>query len=600
MSPYITAIDGLNITFLFPDGVVQASIPLTLTDGRFDVQKIVYFIVQPVNDPPVHVLPVEQQAEEDVMWTMNISNHVMDIDNDVSELSILVDPPYASADGLVMEVLFTDPIEEYYLYFNISDGTNSTPAVFHFTITLAPMAPGPPTQFTATPGDGSVLLGWRAPASDGGSKILGYCIYKGTSPDDLALISEVGVFAASYTDWDVTNGVSYHYAIRARNDRGLSVLTDILSAIPAGPPTAPKGLVATPANGSVSLTWEPPDDDGGAPVGGYRVLRGTSEQTLEFLNSASETTYVDQDVENGHTYWYQVLAQTLAGVGPGTGVVSVMPVGPPSAPQSFKISSELHGLSITWMAPFDDGGSPVTGYRIYRGESGSDMEPLDDLSADITEYRDEGLTAGVEYRYRVSASNALYEGEMSWSRTGTPWGLPGAPVGLVATPGDGVVDLAWGQPENDGGRRITGYVVTRGTDPDSLTELAQVGVVTSYTDDTADNGVTYHYAVAAVNDGGRGEAAPSGGVTPIKPIKPIRRPGPVTLGKPEATTEAVTIEWLAPLDDGGSPVTGYVVYRGGSEDAMEAVAEVGPAVLNWTDGEVEQTLSLPETILSFT
>jgi hypothetical protein len=95
----------------------------------------------------------------------------------------------------------------------------------------------------------------------------------------------------------------------------------------------------------------------------------------------------------------------------------------------------------------------------------------------------------------------------------------------------------------------------------------------------------FYYLVAAVNEGGHGEYTPSGDVTPSKTIS---RPGPVTLGEIEATTEAVTLSWQAPIDDGGSPVTGYVIYRGGSEEALEEVAEVGPTAVNWTDGVVEQ------------
>ena len=49
--------------------------------------------------------------------------------------------------------------------------------------------PGAPTNVTATPGDGSAVVNWTAPASDGGSAIDGYtviCTATG-NPDDVAL-----------------------------------------------------------------------------------------------------------------------------------------------------------------------------------------------------------------------------------------------------------------------------------------------------------------------------------------------------------------------------------------------------------------------------
>ena len=42
-------------------------------------------------------------------------------------------------------------------------------------------APGAPTLNSATAGNGSVALAWSAPASDGGSAITGYKVYRGTS-----------------------------------------------------------------------------------------------------------------------------------------------------------------------------------------------------------------------------------------------------------------------------------------------------------------------------------------------------------------------------------------------------------------------------------
>ncbi len=62
-----------------------------------------------------------------------------------------------------------------------------------------PTAPGAPNLTAASAGNASVALTWTAPASDGGSPISGYQIWRGTTSGGESLLTTVGV-TTSYTD----------------------------------------------------------------------------------------------------------------------------------------------------------------------------------------------------------------------------------------------------------------------------------------------------------------------------------------------------------------------------------------------------------------
>ena len=66
-----------------------------------------------------------------------------------------------------------------------------------------------------------MTLQCRAPASDGGSAITGYNIYRGTASGGETLLTQVGN-VTSYTDASVTNGTTYYYKVSAVNAVGES------------------------------------------------------------------------------------------------------------------------------------------------------------------------------------------------------------------------------------------------------------------------------------------------------------------------------------------------------------------------------------------
>jgi fibronectin type 3 domain-containing protein len=180
----------------------------------------------------------------------------------------------------------------------------------------------------------------------------------------------------------------------------------------------------------------------------------------------------------------------------------------PGSPGTPQASAGNAIVSLTWSAPGSNGGSPISGYKVYRRTSTDPEAHIASVSS--TSFTDSGLTNGTTYFYRISAVNAVGEGAKSAEASATPAASmpPSAPRSLTAVTAKskGTV-LSWSAPSSNGGSAITGYRIYRGTSPGVYTLLGSVGVVTSYKDTAATRGSTFYYVVRAVN--GSGEGPPS-------------------------------------------------------------------------------------------
>jgi fibronectin type 3 domain-containing protein len=282
----------------------------------------------------------------------------------------------------------------------------------------------------------------------------------------------------------------------------------------AAPPT-PTGLMATPGNASVTLSW---NASNGAT--GYNVYRSTSTGTETLLKSGVQgTTFSDTGLTNGTTYFYKVSAVNGAGESPLSLEVSAMPQAPivaPPTPTGVMASAGDASVAISWSAS-----SGATGYNVYRSTS-TGTETL--LKSDVqgTTFSDTGLTNSTTYFYKVSAINGAGESALSSEVSATPQASPPAapptPTGLTATPGDASDELSWNASIG-----ATSYNVYRSTSTGTET-LLQSGVQgTTFSDTNLTNGATYFYKVSAVNAGG--ESALSGEVSATPQAPPTNTHG---------------------------------------------------------------------------
>ncbi|MCY3735779.1 MAG: S8 family serine peptidase, partial [Gemmatimonadaceae bacterium] len=100
-----------------------------------------------------------------------------------------------------------------------------------------PVGPSAPRSFKAEAGDGQVLLTWAAPATTGGSPLLGYH-YREIVPGDTTAWFDFLKGWTRYLPQELSNGVAHTFEVRAYTKAGSGASVDT-TVTPAGAPRAP-------------------------------------------------------------------------------------------------------------------------------------------------------------------------------------------------------------------------------------------------------------------------------------------------------------------------------------------------------------------------
>jgi fibronectin type 3 domain-containing protein len=160
---------------------------------------------------------------------------------------------------------------------------------------------------------------------------------------------------------------------------------------------------------------------------------------------------------------------------------------------------------------------------------------------------------------------------------------PSPPRNLAGATGDETVSLSWDTPAKDGQKPVTNYRVYRGFSENQLPVASLVGNVTDFTDPNVRNGITYYYAVAAINAMGEGNRSAVINVTPGV------APTPPTSLKAQTGDHFINLSWQPPADMKGFPVTNYSVSKGSRSDSLTVLARLGN-VTGYNDSSVQNGL----------
>ena len=366
----------------------------------------------------------------------------------------------------------------------------------------APTAPAAPTGVAAAPLDKQATISWTAVAG-----ATSYNVYwsttTGVTPANGTKIT--GAINAS-TQAGLTNGATYYYVVTAVNSVGESVASSQVTCQLAAP-TAPTGVTVTSGNTQTTVTWA--------------AVPGAASYNLYWSTTASVTTAstkitgatnpsIQTGLTNGTTYYYVVTAVNAL----GESVASLQASGQPAlpVPTAVTVTPGSGQVSVAWTAV-----PGATSYNLYRSTT-TGVTPANGVKiAGVTSPSTQaGLTNGTTYYYVVTAVDATSESAASAQVSATPSALPvpAAPTGVIGTPGDGQVTIAWTAVTG-----ATSYNVyrstTTGVNPANGTKLT--GAANPSTQTSLTNGTTYYYVVTAVNSNGESTASAQVSVTPSAP-----------------------------------------------------------------------------------
>ncbi len=455
--------------------------------------------------------------------------------------------------------------------------------------TTAATRPDAPTGLTATPtGRTTIEVSWTAAEETGGSPITSYLVQVSPtrfSPGNIDCFSpcaqrNVAEHIRTTTVTGLQPSTIYYiqiFTLAAGNPGGLifssasstiSATTDAVSA-----PDAPTGLTAAASGpNSHDLSWTAPADDGGAAITSYQVESSSTGDPGSFsvLLPASLGNAIprfSRPVSPGTITYYRVKAHNSVGTGAPSNAVraTTKVVTAPAAPTGLTATADGPSvINLRWIAPSDNGGAAITGYRIesFRLGGGFWTEVTRNTQSTATTYMHTGLTANTKLHYRVSAINTAGTGGASSSvrATTTAATAPAAPTELTAKPdGPTIINLSWTAPSRNGGVAITGYQIESsptGTG-DTWTNLVDntESTTTTYAHTGLTAGTTRHYRVRAINSVDPGAWSNVDMATTAAVATAPDAPTALTATAEGQTT--ITLSWTAPASNGGAVIMGY-------------------------------------------
>ena len=376
---------------------------------------------------------------------------------------------------------------------------------------------------TAVPGSRHVRLNWESVF-----EAVYYEIYK-----DGACVNTVSNIY-SYVAEDLANGTTYNFEIRAADDNHMVIaVSNQVASMPAGLPEAPAAVTSIAGDGEVTVYFTPPEDDGGSPITGYVVT--TSPGGIMVAGTDSPITVTD--LTNNVSYTFTVKAVNEIGesgesepsnaVIPTASPVLVVP-GITGNPKNQTVTA---GQTATFTVTAA-GSSPL--FYQWR-KDGADIDGATSHTLTINNAQLSDAGSYTCYVSNLAGNTTSIAAVLTVNGTGA--------LVLTPVPGNQHVNLCW----NDVPEAIYYNIYVDNTFVETVSE-------SEYAVSGLTNGIAYNFEVKAM-DADMVVIAASGQIS----ATPATNPGIPAGVTAVAGNGQATISFTPPSDNGGSPITGYIV-----------------------------------------
>ena len=267
-------------------------------------------------------------------------------------------------------------------------------------------------------------------------------------------------------------------------------------------PTAPTHVYAIAGNAQATVRWSAPISKGNTDIDFYTVVSNPGAVSVMTASGSIRTATVP-GLTNGVSYIFDIMAHNAQGNGLSARTAPITPVGPPSAPTALRTTRDSLGVvTLAWSAPLYTNGFPVTLYSIESlpRNTATALNTIFVIAGNVYEYTFlTGVTAGVEYTFRITAYNSVgVGGSAETSVSVIPNTIPDRPVLSIQT-GDRSATVSWTMPVNTG-LPVLEYTVR--VTPSN--RILKPGLATSVSFSDLNNGTAYSFSVYATNAIGDG------------------------------------------------------------------------------------------------
>ncbi|KAJ7384319.1 hypothetical protein OS493_022426 [Desmophyllum pertusum] len=285
------------------------------------------------------------------------------------------------------------------------------------------------------------------------------------------------------------------------------------------------------------------------------------------VNTTNDSKYTVNNVQRSQHYGkYTCIPHNDVGDG-AEATVTLNVNEKPGSPTITSSTGDIQATSLTvkWTPPADNGGSPITAYRVVILKDGIEIKNVNITNPGTTSLSVGDLERVTKYIVKVFARNAVFQGPAGQKKMKTKYEGAPATAEIYDLPSEvtnDTIPLKWREPKNNG-KVITQYtvyqrIVTGGKQGEWTRLKTITDISVRELEVKLEKGKVYGFVVTATNE--LGESLKEDGK--IKRVKASGIPAAVEMSDipSEVTGCAITLRLSEPQSY-GREITQYTVYQ---------------------------------------